>query len=114
MHLELEVCAVCGHLRSGSKFANAHLPCQGELVKKLKADGAPRMDVDKAVAELKTRKKTLDVKVCVRLDNQHPRVHTHTCFGFGTCFSSKTPMSRRNWHCSPRTTPSTGTRWKTR
>uniref|UniRef100_A0A8C4N7W5 Glycine--tRNA ligase n=1 Tax=Eptatretus burgeri TaxID=7764 RepID=A0A8C4N7W5_EPTBU len=35
---------------------------QGELVKKLKADGAPRMDVDKAVAELKTRKKTLDVK----------------------------------------------------
>ena len=33
---------------------------QGDVVRKMKADGAPELDVKKAVAELKTRKKTLE------------------------------------------------------
>ncbi|XP_034257594.1 glycine--tRNA ligase [Pantherophis guttatus] len=35
---------------------------QGELVRKLKDDKAPQMDVDKAVAELKARKRILEAK----------------------------------------------------
>ena len=35
---------------------------QGDIVKKLKADKAPELDVKKAVAELKTRKKVLEDK----------------------------------------------------
>lgn len=35
---------------------------QGDLVRQLKADGAPELDVKKAVAELKTRKKILEDK----------------------------------------------------
>ncbi|XP_012288740.1 glycine--tRNA ligase [Orussus abietinus] len=35
---------------------------QGDLVRKLKADGAPELDVKKAVAELKVRKKVLEEK----------------------------------------------------
>ena len=35
---------------------------QGDLVRQLKADKAPELDVKKAVAELKTRKKTLEDK----------------------------------------------------
>lgn len=35
---------------------------QGDLVRKLKADGAPEIDVKRAVAELKTRKKVLEDK----------------------------------------------------
>jgi len=35
---------------------------QGDLVRSLKADGAPELDVKKAVAELKARKKTLEDK----------------------------------------------------
>lgn len=35
---------------------------QGDLVRKLKADGAPDLDVKKAVAELKARKKVLEDK----------------------------------------------------
>lgn len=35
---------------------------QGDLVRKLKADGAPELDVKKAVAELKTRKKVLETR----------------------------------------------------
>lgn len=35
---------------------------QGDLVRKLKQDGAPELDVKKAVAELKTRKKVLEDK----------------------------------------------------
>ena len=35
---------------------------QGDLVRQLKADGAPELDVKKAVAELKQRKKTLEDK----------------------------------------------------
>ncbi|XP_070622988.1 glycine--tRNA ligase [Erythrolamprus reginae] len=35
---------------------------QGELVRKLKDDKAPQMDVDKAVAELKVRKRILEAK----------------------------------------------------
>jgi len=33
---------------------------QGDLVRSLKADGAAELDVKKAVAELKARKKTLE------------------------------------------------------
>jgi glycyl-tRNA synthetase len=33
---------------------------QGDLVRNLKANGAPELDVKKAVAELKIRKKTLE------------------------------------------------------
>lgn len=35
---------------------------QGDLVRKLKADGAPEIDVKKAVAELKAKKKILEDK----------------------------------------------------
>lgn len=35
---------------------------QGNLVRKLKADGAPELDVKRAVAELKVRKKILEDK----------------------------------------------------
>ena len=35
---------------------------QGDLVRKLKEEKAPEIDVKKAVAELKTRKKVLDEK----------------------------------------------------
>ena len=35
---------------------------QGDLVRNLKANGAPELDVKKAVAELKIRKKTLEDK----------------------------------------------------
>ena len=35
---------------------------QGDLVRQLKADKAPELDVKKAVAELKVRKKTLEDK----------------------------------------------------
>lgn len=35
---------------------------QGDIVKKLKASGAPEIDVKKAVAELKLRKKLLEDK----------------------------------------------------
>lgn len=35
---------------------------QGDLVRKLKVDGAPEIDVKKAVAELKARKKVLEDK----------------------------------------------------
>ncbi len=33
---------------------------QGDLVRTMKADGAPELDVKKAVAELKARKKVLE------------------------------------------------------
>ena len=36
---------------------------QGELVRQMKQDGAPDVDVAKAVAELKARKRTLESKV---------------------------------------------------
>ena len=36
---------------------------QGELVRQMKQDGAPDVDVLKAVAELKARKRTLETKV---------------------------------------------------
>ncbi|XP_032821030.2 glycine--tRNA ligase [Petromyzon marinus] len=36
---------------------------QGELVRNLKVDGAPKVDVDKAVTELKNRKRILEAKV---------------------------------------------------
>lgn len=36
---------------------------QGDLVRKLKEDKAPQVDVDKAVAELKARKRVLEAKV---------------------------------------------------
>lgn len=38
---------------------------QGDLVRQMKQDGAPDVDVTKAVAELKARKRTLEAKVCV-------------------------------------------------
>ncbi|KAB0391511.1 hypothetical protein E2I00_000468 [Balaenoptera physalus] len=41
--------------------SNAHR-CQGDLVRKLKEDKAPQVDVDKAVAELKARKRVLEAK----------------------------------------------------
>lgn len=37
-------------------------PVQGDLVRKLKADGAPEMDVKKEVQELKNRKKVTRAK----------------------------------------------------
>lgn len=37
---------------------------QGDLVRQMKQDGAPDVDVTKAVAELKARKRTLEAKVC--------------------------------------------------
>ncbi|XP_014206733.1 glycine--tRNA ligase [Copidosoma floridanum] len=40
----------------------ANVKEQGDLVRKLKADGAPELDVKKAVAELKMRKKLLEDK----------------------------------------------------
>lgn len=36
---------------------------QGDLVRKLKEDKAPQADVDKAVAELKARKRVLEATV---------------------------------------------------
>lgn len=36
---------------------------QGDLVRQMKVDGAPDVDVTKAVAELKARKKVLEAKV---------------------------------------------------
>lgn len=36
---------------------------QGDLVRQMKADGAPDVDITKAVAELKARKKLLEAKV---------------------------------------------------
>lgn len=36
---------------------------QGDLVRQMKQDGAPDVDVTKAVAELKARKRTLEAKV---------------------------------------------------
>lgn len=39
------------------------LPLQGELVRQMKAENAPDVDVTKAVAELKARKRTLEAKV---------------------------------------------------
>lgn len=41
---------------------NIHSIFQGDLVRQLKADGAPEIDVKKAVAELKVRKKVLEDK----------------------------------------------------
>lgn len=39
-------------------------PCaKGDLVRQMKTDGAPDVDVTKAVAELKARKKILEAKV---------------------------------------------------
>lgn len=36
---------------------------QGDLVRKLKEDKAPQVDIDRAVAELKARKRILEAKV---------------------------------------------------
>lgn len=36
---------------------------KGELVRQMKQEGAPDVDVTKAVAELKARKRTLEAKV---------------------------------------------------
>lgn len=36
---------------------------QGDLVRQMKQDGAPDVDITKAVAELKARKRTLEAKV---------------------------------------------------
>lgn len=43
-----------------SKCAEASVPFQGDLVRKLKAEGAPDLDVKAAVAQLKLRKKLLE------------------------------------------------------
>lgn len=40
---------------------------QGDLVRKLKEDKAPQVDVDRAVAELKARKRVLEAKVSLRM-----------------------------------------------
>lgn len=55
MSLSVEAEAVLAPLRSLVKE-------QGDLVRQLKAEGRPELDVKKAVAELKTRKKTLEDK----------------------------------------------------
>lgn len=48
----------------GSQFGPTLSPgAQGDLVRQMKADGAPDVDVTKAVAELKARKKILEAKV---------------------------------------------------
>ena len=38
------------------------LPWKGDLVRRFKQDGTPEVDVKKAVAELKNRKKVLEEK----------------------------------------------------
>lgn len=38
---------------------------QGDLVRQMKQDGVPDVDITKAVAELKARKKALETKVSV-------------------------------------------------
>lgn len=56
----------------GSPISEANLECslcvgQGDLVRKLKEDKAPQVDVDRAVAELKARKRVLEAKVSLRV-----------------------------------------------
>lgn len=53
-------------------FSETNFECslfvdQGDLVRKLKEDKAPQVDVDRAVAELKARKRVLEAKVSLRL-----------------------------------------------
>ena len=55
MALSPEAEAILAPLRNAVKE-------QGDLVRQLKAEKAPELDVKKAVAELKTRKKTLEDK----------------------------------------------------
>ena len=43
---------------------------QGDFVRKLKEDKAPQVDVDRAVAELKARKRVLEAKVSLRMLRQ--------------------------------------------
>lgn len=55
-----------------SLFSETSFECslfvdQGDLVRKLKEDKAPQVDVDRAVAELKARKRVLEAKVSLRL-----------------------------------------------
>ena len=40
---------------------------QGDLVRKLKTEKAPDIDVQRAVAELKNRKHALEAKVCQQI-----------------------------------------------
>lgn len=40
---------------------------QGELVRKLKEEKAPQVDIDRAVAELKARKRILEAKVSLEI-----------------------------------------------
>lgn len=42
---------------------------QGDLVRKLKEENAPEIDLQRAVADLKHRKKQLEDKVCYNLDH---------------------------------------------
>lgn len=48
---------------SSSHHSIAPVSLQGDLVRQMKQDGAPEVDVTKAVAELKARKKALEAKV---------------------------------------------------
>lgn len=53
---------ILGYSDQNDEF-NCFLSTQGDLVRKLKAENAPDVDVNKAVAELKARKRILEAKV---------------------------------------------------
>lgn len=110
---------------------------QGELVRQMKQDGAPDVDVTKAVAELKARKRTLEAKVggfsipwplfrlhpgwiCAsNLGDQWSSFQLGELkliyFMLNLCFWQKKmiPFHRRNCHCNPKTTSLTGPKWRT-
>lgn len=46
-------------------YLSFHSVLQGDLVRKLKQEKAPEIDLQRAVAELKHKKKTLEDKVCI-------------------------------------------------
>lgn len=50
---------LCANVRESHLSAHHH---QGDLIRKLKGEGAAELDVKKAVAELKIRKKVLEDK----------------------------------------------------
>ncbi len=53
-------------LKSHDHYVYA-LCLQGDLVRKLKEDGAPENDLKVAITELKSRKRILEEKVCMYL-----------------------------------------------
>ncbi|KAA8580735.1 hypothetical protein FQN60_013693 [Etheostoma spectabile] len=76
---------------------------QGDLVRQMKQDGAPDVDVTKAVAELKARKRTLEAKDIVGTSAGYRVSRTVT----------NVILIYRNCHYNPKMTLLTEPRWRT-